>query len=87
VTAGGREQIAEVHRGQGYQSQYGDRLHFGLGEAEKASRIEVQWLGGGVDVIDDPPGAPFVVIEEGGICQPFRQNSGQKPATEPSLCD
>ena len=70
VVAGGREQIAEVHRGQGYQSSYGDRLHFGLGDAAKVSRIEVRWIGGEVEIIDDPPDSPFLLIREGGDCEP-----------------
>jgi hypothetical protein len=38
-------QIAMVHLGRGYQSHYGARLHFGLGEANTAT-IEVLWPSG-----------------------------------------
>jgi hypothetical protein len=71
VITGEREQIAEVHRGQGYQSGYGNRLHFGLGDAAKVDRLEVRWLGGGVDIIDNPPAAPFLEIAEGSGAGPL----------------
>ena len=50
VVAGDLAQIAEVHSGRGYQSHYGTRLHFGLGKRDRIDRIEVRWIGGGVDV-------------------------------------
>lgn len=39
------KQIAMVHLGRGYQSHYGTRLHFGLGESQTAT-IEVLWPSG-----------------------------------------
>ncbi|MCI0357654.1 MAG: CRTAC1 family protein [Planctomycetaceae bacterium] len=76
VVVDGREQISEVHRGQGYQSGYGNRLHFGLGEG-RLTRIEVRWIGGQTDIIEDPPDAPLLLVTEGGHCQrllhPLRQ--------------
>ena len=47
VTAGNLTLIDEVHSGRGYQSHYGTRLHFGLGNRDKVDRIEVRWIGGG----------------------------------------
>jgi hypothetical protein len=69
VFSSGRQQIAEVHRGQGYQSGYGDRLHFGLDAAVRPSRIEVHWIGGKIDIVDEPPEGRFLLIEEGGRCR------------------
>ena len=46
VTAAGRTWIDEVHSGRGYQSHWGSRLHFGLGEATQVDRIDVRWPGG-----------------------------------------
>lgn len=46
VVAGGVTQIDEVHSGRGYQSQYGLRLHFGLGQADKIDRVEIRWPAG-----------------------------------------
>jgi hypothetical protein len=51
VVAEDLTQIDEVHSGRGYQSHYGTRLHFGLGKRDRADRVEVRWIGGGVDVV------------------------------------
>lgn len=71
VIAQDRMYVAEVLSGRGYQSHYGSRLHFGLGSADKVSRIEIRWLGGGVDVIDNPVVAPTLLIKEGGSVIPL----------------
>jgi hypothetical protein len=64
VTAGGRTQLAEVHSGRGYQSHFGTRLHFGLGTANRVERIEVRWIGGGVDLIENVKTNQKIVITE-----------------------
>ncbi len=51
VVAGDLTQIDEVHSGRGYQSHYGTRLHFGLGKRDRVDRVEVRWIGGGLDVV------------------------------------
>ncbi len=43
IVYGDQTQVAEVRNGRGYQSQYGKRLHFGLGDCQHIERIEVQW--------------------------------------------
>jgi len=53
VTAGDLVQIAEVHSGRGYQSHFGSRIHFGLGKHERVDRVEVRWIAGGVNVIEN----------------------------------
>ena len=65
VVAGDLTQISEVHSGRSYQSHYGMRLHFGLGDKKKVDRIEVRWIGGGVDVIENIDADRFVTITEG----------------------
>jgi hypothetical protein len=65
VTAGGVAQLAEVHSGRGYQSHFGSRLHFGLGTRDRIERIEVRWIGGGVDVLENVPVNRLVTIVEG----------------------
>jgi hypothetical protein len=52
VTAGGQTLLDEVHSGRGYQGHHGTRLHFGLGQHERVNRIEVRWIGGGVDTFE-----------------------------------
>lgn len=62
-------QYAEVHSGRGYQSSFGLSLHFGLGNATIIDRIEVHWLGRGVDVFESLPVNCELVIREGaGYC-------------------
>jgi hypothetical protein len=53
VTAGDGTQLAEVHSGRGYQSHYGQRLHFGLGPHDRVPRIEVRWPTGSTTVIEN----------------------------------
>ncbi len=65
VTAGDLTQIDEVHSGRGYQSHYGTRLHFGLGKRNRVDRIEVRWIGGGVDVVENIAADQRVTITEG----------------------
>jgi hypothetical protein len=65
VVAGSAVQIAEVLSGRGYQSHFGSRLHFGLGKQRRVDRIEVHWIGGGVDVVEDVPADRMVTIVEG----------------------
>ena len=64
VTADGRTQMAEVHSGRGYQSHFGTRLHFGLGSADRVQRIEVRWIGGGQDVLENLPVDRRIVITQ-----------------------
>ena len=65
VTAGELTQIDEVHSGRGYQSHYGTRLHFGLGKRDRVDRVEVRWIGGGVDVLENVRVDRILTITEG----------------------
>lgn len=38
--------VDEVHSGRSYQSDFGRRLHFGLGKHDQIKGIEVRWIGG-----------------------------------------
>jgi enediyne biosynthesis protein E4 len=62
VTAGGRTQLAEVHSGRSYQSHFGTTLQFGLGPHARAERIEVRWLGGGTQVLEDVSADRLVTV-------------------------
>jgi hypothetical protein len=64
VTAGPLKLTDEVHSGRSYQSHYGMRLHFGLGAQYRVSRIEVRWIGGGVDVLEDVEADQLIEIKE-----------------------
>ena len=65
VSAGDLTLIDEVHSGRGYQSHYGSRLYFGLGNREKVDRIEVRWIGGQVDVFKNIAVDRVVTLVEG----------------------
>ena len=65
VTAGDLTQLDEVHSGRGYQSHYGTTLHFGLAEHDHVDRIEVRWIGGDVDVIQNISANRTMTITEG----------------------
>jgi hypothetical protein len=62
--------VDEVRSGRGYQSDYGRRLHFGLGKppsgvAPRIDRVEVQWPSGRKDIIQQPAIDRLLVVREG----------------------
>jgi len=80
VTAGGRDRIDEVMSGSSYYSQNDLRLHFGLGSANKADRVEVSWPSGLKESFDNIAPNQIVRIQEGlGMVKsdPFRVRSGR----------
>jgi hypothetical protein len=74
IAAGRLKDVSEVHSGRGYQSHFGSRLHFGLGREDRVDRIEVRWIGGGLDVLEDVPADRLVTITE-GAAQPSPSES------------
>ncbi len=65
VTVGGRTQLAEVLSGRGYQSHHGTRLHFGLGACARVDRIEIRWIGGCTDFLQDVVADQLLQVTEG----------------------
>ncbi|MHB0958086.1 MAG: CRTAC1 family protein [Pirellulaceae bacterium] len=65
VRTGDLTQLEEVHGGSGYQSHAGTRLHFGLAKQSRVDRIEVQWLGGDIDVLTDVAADQLITIIQG----------------------
>ena len=49
LTAGGRTQVGEVRSGGSYLSHNDMRLHFGLGAADRVTRVEIRWPSGRVE--------------------------------------
>jgi len=82
VVAGDLVQIDEVHSGRGYQSHWGTNVHFGLGERDHVDRIEVRWIGGGVDVMEDVAVGQLVTITEGAA-----KKMSQAPSRRASMKD
>jgi hypothetical protein len=64
VVTGQHVQSAEVRSGGSYLSQNDLRLHFGLGSATKADRIDISWPGGGKQVIENQLADRIVSIKQ-----------------------
>jgi hypothetical protein len=64
LTAGGRTQARAVLSQSSYYSHDDARLHFGLGAAARADKIEVRWPSGGITVLKDVEGRRVVSIRE-----------------------
>jgi hypothetical protein len=64
VTTGKRSQIDEVMSGSSYYSQNDLRLHFGLGDAAQADRVELTWPSGEKQTLQDLPANHLFVIQE-----------------------
>jgi enediyne biosynthesis protein E4 len=62
------QQIDEVRSGGSYISQNDLRIHFGLGQAEKADLLEIRWPSGQLDTLKDiKPNQLIFVKESEGI--------------------
>ncbi len=55
----------EKYSGRGYQSDYGKRLHFGLGMAEEIESLTVQWPSGQRDKFLALPVDRHILVREG----------------------
>ncbi len=62
VNVGELRMVQEVYGSVGYLSQSDSRVHFGLGAATRAERVEVRWPGGGKSVIENVNADQFVDI-------------------------
>lgn len=77
-----REQ--EVRSGGGYISQNDLRLHFGLGNAQKADTIVIRWPSGAVEILKDLPGNQYYVVREGSGVDPKQTHGVSKVRIEAS---
>lgn len=63
--AGGKAYADEVRSGQGYQSYWGERIHFGLGDNADVGTLRIAWPGGAEQVIEAvSPNQLLHVIQE-----------------------
>jgi enediyne biosynthesis protein E4 len=83
IVVGGHSQIAEVASGGSYYSQNSMTLYFGLGNAQKADRLEIRWPSGAVQKWVDVTGNRTLRITEGD--QALSCASWKSPAST-SLC-
>jgi hypothetical protein len=65
-TTAGHSQIDEVRSGGSFYSQNDLRLHFGLGPAKKADRLEIRWPSGATQSFRDVAANRIWHIKEGG---------------------
>ena len=65
VTVEGRRQAQAVLSQSSYYSHDDLRLHFGLGAARAAEKVEVRWPNGGVDVVKDVTPNRVLTVREG----------------------
>lgn len=65
LTAGGRTQVRHVAAGIGYASTSDRRAHFGLGETDEITAIEVRWPSGTLDRLEFVPCDQYVQVLEG----------------------
>jgi hypothetical protein len=80
VTAAGRTQMRDVKTGSSYLSQNDLRVHFGLGGAARAERIDVRWPSGKMESVSNVAADQILTIEEGkGVVarSPFSRRAGQ----------
>ena len=64
VTAAGTRQTRAVLSQSSYYSHDDLRLHFGLGDATKAERVEIRWPGGATQTVADVPARQFLLITQ-----------------------
>jgi hypothetical protein len=74
LSVGGRILVRDVKAGSSYLSQNDLRVHFGMGNATKADRLEIRWPSGVVDTIEGIEANQILTVREGsGVTgrQPF----------------
>jgi hypothetical protein len=62
---GSRTFVDQVTSGSSYLGQHDFRVHFGIGAATKAERLEIAWPSGRVDVVENVPANHVITIREG----------------------
>lgn len=65
LTLGDRVIFREVRAGSSYLGQNDLRVHFGMGDAAEADRLEVIWPSGTVDVVEREPANQVLTVREG----------------------
>jgi hypothetical protein len=70
VTVGDRTQRREIAAGDSFLSTHDPRLHFGLGAAERADRVEVRWPDGTVSVRTGVAARQVLTIHKSPTPQP-----------------
>jgi len=72
LTVAGRTHHAEVRSGGSYLSHNDMRVHFGLGQATAAARLEIRWPSGLVEKFQDLGADQFLLVKEGEGLRPLQ---------------
>jgi hypothetical protein len=65
LTVGGKTLVREVKAGSSYLSQSDMRVHFGMGHAARAERLEIRWPSGTVDALENVEANQILTVTEG----------------------
>ena len=65
LSVGGKILVRDVKAGSSYLAQNDRRVHFGLGNAMKADRLEIRWPGGAIDTIEGIEANQILTVQEG----------------------
>jgi hypothetical protein len=65
LTAGKVRQVREIQSGSSYLGQNDLRVHFGLGQAARAERLEIRWPGGATETIANVAANQIITVSEG----------------------
>ena len=76
VTAGGKVQVVQKKSASGYLSTNDPRLHFGLGDADRAEQIEITWPSGTVQMLENVSAGQILTVHE-------KAADGALPSPEP----
>ncbi|MEX2402364.1 MAG: CRTAC1 family protein [Rhodothermales bacterium] len=69
IEAGGERQALVNQPATSYLSFNDPRLHVGLGRHDRIDRLEVHWVGGGLDIYEDVPIDRYLQVVQGGPIQ------------------
>jgi hypothetical protein len=65
LTSGSATQVREVKAGSSYLGQNDTRVHFGMGTAATADRLEIRWPSGTTDTLASVAANQIVTVTEG----------------------
>jgi enediyne biosynthesis protein E4 len=65
LTIAGKVLLQEVRAGSSYLSQSDLRVHFGMGKAPRAERLEIRWPSGAVEMLKDVEANQILTVTEG----------------------
>jgi hypothetical protein len=64
VTTGALVEIEDLIPVRGYLSQGDPRLHFGLGKATKADKVQIRWPDGKITALADVPANQILNVDQ-----------------------